>query len=307
MPSLNFCATLNNYTPWELAHLKNEKDCIQYFLAGFETAPTTGTPHLQIYFQLKKQVRITTMHGWDGWGRMSKIQPCKGDDQENYDYCTKGGNFFEYGERKPHKGKGHRTDLDELQQAIKDGKTYDEICEEHFNHAIRYHKFIKERVQARDAAMVLDSLRKEYNNASLLPWQEEIKAIVQGPVDPRKVHWYWEKNGNVGKTWITKYLAVHEDVCFLDGGKKADLAHTYSKSKAKNVIFNLSRTIQKEGEYCPMDGMYAFIENLKDGMIFSPKFDSGTFLTMGSTVIIFANFAPNQSKLSQDRWVIREL
>jgi hypothetical protein len=49
------------------------------------------------------------------------------------------------------------------------------------------------------------------------------------------VVWYWEKDGNVGKTWVTKYLAVMEDVCFLDGGKKVDLAHTYSKSKAKSV------------------------------------------------------------------------
>jgi hypothetical protein len=79
----------------------------------------------------------------------------------------------------------------------------------------------------------------------------EVRAIVTGPIDPRKVHWYWEKNGNVGKTWITKYLAVHEDVCFLS--------------------------------------------------------DSGSFLTMGSNVIIFANFAPNQSKISSDRWIIREI
>jgi hypothetical protein len=137
--------------------------------------------------------------------------------------------------------------------------------------------------------------------------KEEIKNLVQGPVDPRKVHWFWEKEGNISKTWITKYLAVHEDACFLDGGKKSDLAHTYSKSKAKCVMFNLSRTIQKEGDYCPMDAMYAFIENVKDGMIISPKFDLRTFLTMGSTVIIFANFALNQTKLSRDRWVIREL
>ncbi len=70
------------------------------------------------------------------------------------------------------------------------GTTRDHLCDTK----------IKERIQARDAAKVLDSLREEYKNASLLPWQEEVRAIVTGPIDPRKVHWYWEKNGNVGKT-----------------------------------------------------------------------------------------------------------
>jgi hypothetical protein len=154
MPSLNFCGTLNNYTEDDLAHLKNERSEVQYFLAGFETAPTTGTPHLQIYFQLNKQVRITTMHKWPGWSRISKIQLCKGDDVQNYNYCTKGGSYFEYGTRLPHKGQGHRSDLEDLQKAIQEGKTYDEICEEHFNHAIKYHKFIKERTQARDSKKV---------------------------------------------------------------------------------------------------------------------------------------------------------
>jgi hypothetical protein len=42
-------------------------------------------------------VRITSMHKWAGWERISKIQPCKGDDVENYNYCTKSVSFFEYG------------------------------------------------------------------------------------------------------------------------------------------------------------------------------------------------------------------
>ena len=111
------------------------------------------------------------MHKCDGWDRISKIQLGLGDHQENYDYCTKGGSFFEYGTRLPHKGKGNRTDLDNLKDDIGKGMTYDEICDKHFNHTIKYHKFIKERVQARDSKKVLDSLREDSANASLLPWQ----------------------------------------------------------------------------------------------------------------------------------------
>jgi len=307
MPSFNFCGTLNNYKPEEVAHLKNGRSEVKYFLAGFELAPSTGTPHLQIYFQLSRRVKITTMHNWPGWERISKIQPCVGSDEDNYVYCTKSTNFFEFGTREAHKGRGNRTDLDDLKDDIAKGMTYDEICEAHFQHAIKYHVFIKERIQALAASTVRGALKQGYEGCSLRPWQQEIMDIAQGEIHPRTVHWFWEREGNVGKTWITKYLAVQEDVQFMDGGKKGDLAHVYSKSRARTVVFNLSRTIQKDVGYDPMDGVYAFVENLKDGMIYSPKFDSGTFLTMGSNVIIFANFAPDQRKLSRDRWNIREI
>ncbi len=47
--------TLNNYTDVEVDGLKKEKVFFSFLLFGKEVAPTTGTPHLQGYFELPKK------------------------------------------------------------------------------------------------------------------------------------------------------------------------------------------------------------------------------------------------------------
>jgi len=46
---------------------------------------------------------------------------------------------------------------------------------------------------------------------------------------------------------------------------------------------------------------------LKDGVVFSGKYEGGARLFPPPHVIIFANFLPDFTKLSADRWVIRTL
>ncbi len=47
--------TLNNYTEIELGGLQSEEIYFSFILFGKEIAPTTGTPHLQGYFELPKK------------------------------------------------------------------------------------------------------------------------------------------------------------------------------------------------------------------------------------------------------------
>ncbi len=54
--SRKWCATFNNYTPEEYKYLVNEAEKFQYIIVGKETAPTTGTPHLQIYIEPGEKV-----------------------------------------------------------------------------------------------------------------------------------------------------------------------------------------------------------------------------------------------------------
>ncbi len=54
-----------------------------------------GTSHLQIYFQLANQAKITTIKNWGGpWSRIH-FESARGTDEEAADYCKKEGNFFE--------------------------------------------------------------------------------------------------------------------------------------------------------------------------------------------------------------------
>lgn len=306
MPVLAYCATLNNYSPEDVAVLRTPNSRLAYIIVGHEVGEQ-GTPHLQIYFQLEKQTKLTTIKNWGGpWARMH-LEAARGKPEQAADYCKKENNFFELGTMKTSQ-QGKRNDLEELQKAIREGKSYDEVCEEHFDTAAKFHKFIRERIQARDTQKELDSLKEEFASASLRPWQERLLDVVHENPSPRKIHWIWEEIGNVGKSWMAKYLMAMENAVLLTPGKKADMAYIFSKNPSKVVIFDLSRTTAPtDGKEHYLDGVYSLAEDIKNGMVTSYKYDSANVLTTGSHVIFFANFAPDMTKWSQDRYLITRL
>jgi len=52
---------------------------------------------------------------------------------------------------------------------------------------------------------------------------------------------------------------------------------------------------------------YKAIESIKNGMIYSPKYEGGYKLFNSPHIIVFANQAPQQERLSSDRWVITQI
>lgn len=281
---------------------------ITYIVYGKEIGEEKQKLHLQGYLQ-SNQKNKARFHSKLGIYVVPQQAP-KAIDAINY--CKKDGDFFEAGvpdnNLKGMKKKGQRSDLDTLREAIERGESYDDICQTHFSEAAKYGRFIKERIQVRDSQKELDLLRSELANASLRPWQSAVVDIVEEDPNPRAIHWIWEARGNTGKSWMTKYLAAMYNACILTGGKKVDMAHIYSKNPSKVVVFDLSRTTEPaEGREHFLDGIYSLAEDLKNGMITSTKYDSSTILTRGCHVIFFANFAPDMTKWSQDRYMIKEI
>ncbi|AIF76267.1 Rep [Pollentivirus pleritis] len=91
----NFVFTLNNYTEDEYNFIKNFEQA-QYIIIGKETG-AQGTPHLQGYMELKKQVRFNTVKSV--FPRMH-IEPRRGTQKQAVDYCKKEKNFIEVGKAK---------------------------------------------------------------------------------------------------------------------------------------------------------------------------------------------------------------
>jgi len=92
---------------------------------------------------------------------------------------------------------------------------------------------------------------------------------------------------------------MHKAIVFTHG-KVADLAHAYKYEPV--VVFDLSRTQADK-----LDAVYMAIENFKNGRIFSPKYDSHNKVFASTHVVVFANYPPDRSKLSEDRWKVVEL
>lgn len=138
------------------------------------------------------------------------------------------------------------------------------------------------------------------------PWQKEILEIIETEPDDRTIYWYWSDAGNIGKTTFTKYLCVKHDACLLSG-KGADVrngAMTWKKDKGAYpdvCVFPIPRSFNSD--YLSYEAM----ENIKDALFYSGKYEGGTVADPCPHLFVFANFPPDEEKMSADRWVIRNL
>lgn len=132
-------------------------------------------------------------------------------------------------------------------------------------------------------------------------WQLDVLHIIESEPDERTIHWFWEPNGGVGKTQLCKYLVVKHDALMLTG-KSNDMYHMIANNPNKRtlILIDVPRSTQ---DYIN----YGAIEQIKNGLIFSGKYESCQLVFNCPHVIVFANEPPDTSKMSRDRWNIREI
>lgn len=133
-------------------------------------------------------------------------------------------------------------------------------------------------------------------------WQEICLNIIKNPVpDPRAVHWFYEEKGNTGKSLLARHLVL-EYGALLVSGKAADIkfAFTKMKIKPKIVIIDIPRSYANYFTY-------TIIEELKNGLFFSGKYEGEMVVFNTPHVIVFSNSEPNYDELSEDRWDIHPI
>lgn len=134
-------------------------------------------------------------------------------------------------------------------------------------------------------------------------WQNEVMELCASDPDDRKIHWYWEDTGNVGKTTLAKHLVLKHDAIVLSG-RAADCKYTVcswiesNKRFPKVIIFHYTRSNEQYVSY-------EAIEAIKDGMFMNSKYECKMVVYDPPTVIVMANFEPHLDAMSHDRWVIR--
>lgn len=137
-------------------------------------------------------------------------------------------------------------------------------------------------------------------------WQIDVKKIMEKPIDNRSIEWFWEPTGNVGKSDIVRWLVVEHNA-MICAGKAADMKYqilNHFKMTGEvtwNVVFDVPRSMEK---YLSYSG----IEEIKNGLFASSKYESGTYTGPRPRVFVFANFAPEPGlEMSADRFNIRRI
>lgn len=122
-----------------------------YLICGAETCPKTGKFHWQCYAEFNIKVTRSQLQNKLCRKVLVHCEGAKGSPEDNYNYCRKlkedkpNEVWFEYGERMEwNVGKGKRTDLETVRDAIVDGASYHEILFEYPSVGARCPNWVRE-------------------------------------------------------------------------------------------------------------------------------------------------------------------
>lgn len=142
--------------------------------------------------------------------------------------------------------------------------------------------------------------------ADMDSWQSDILKLLEEVPDKRTVHWFWEEVGGIGKTEFCKYLVVNHKDCVYVNGKNTDMKFAIVKFVEKHKRGPKILLCDFPRDYRNFVS-YVGIEELKNGIFFSGKYESCMCLYNTPHILCFANFPPEKFKLSKDRWNIKNI
>lgn len=300
--STSWCFTINNPTPDDDDRLLTLSTQVRYLIYAYEQGES-GTPHWQGYVVFATNQRTAAV------SRLlprAHLQIARGDSEQNRVYVTKPNKdangvdvpkppetIHEFGEQPPVRGQAKTAETVRfrdwvLASAAKPSPS--DVAREFptlFLRSGRTQSFI-------DALWELPPTPTEL---PYRPYQQALADRLDAAPDPRKIVFIVDPAGNKGKSWFAnKYFRSRpSDVQLLSAGKRDDLAFAIDERKSV-FLFDLPRSTSEFLQY-------SILEQLKNGIIFSNKYESRvkTLSVETAHVVVFMNEYPDTSKLSKDR------
>ncbi len=272
-------------------NLKTKFEQIRFIFGGHEICPGTKRKHVQGWIQFEKPQRFSQVKKIL---TQANFRICKGNEQHQMDYCGKGGKTFQFG---TYKIQGQQTALADAYEMLKNGTPMIEVAEKYKGLYIRCHSALEKIAKMYKDQNAKANLTTWAQSKNLHEWQADVVTDLLEQ-DDREVMWITDKTGNKGKSFLAKYLVGKHNAFYVRNGKSGDISYSYNYQEL--VVFDFTRSQEERINY-------SIIEAFKDGMLFSPKYESTTKIFKPAKVIVFANFSPNEDELSADRWNIIDI
>lgn len=143
-------------------------------------------------------------------------------------------------------------------------------------------------------------LEEEYGNVTWYEWQQNILDIIEQKPDNRSIYIIIDKEGNKGKSFLCKYIAIKYKGVLICEGKKNDIFNQIKSMMdecitPKIVLVDVPRSSKDFLNY-------GTIECIKNGLIYSGKYEGGKCVFKCPHVFIFMNECPTWGSMSMDRW-----
>ena len=301
-----WCFTINNYDeeePWRKVEELAEQKTLKYLVAGREVAPTTGTRHLQGYLEYFscRSFNGVTRHIFSIFGGNPHIEVTHSSLNDNYTYCTKEDNdpFVYKGTKKDNNTNVEHAAIAEMaEMAAKQGT---EAAKNAYGMDYYVSKAaVDKAANAVRSDLALAVLKEKYESATLKPWQDVVMKMLELQGE-REILFVIDEQGNQGKTWLTQYITLTKDGQCFDSTNKKDVAYALNPER-KIFVFDMTRATEPKMSL-------QILESIKNGVVFSGKYESGTKIVAGAKVIVMANSftEAHEAQLSRDRFMILHL
>lgn len=286
MAARRWVFTLNNPATDDLPPAPYER-----YVSWQRERGASGTPHLQGYLECSRPVRLAALKAWLAGAH---FEQARGSRDSAREYTRKEESReagpFERGTWSAG-GQGSRSDLeDAINVAISDGLR--RAAELYPGAVAKFSRGIQEVCRLRE---------EEPEDKKFEPraWQSKVLGWLKEDPDDRHIIWVADSQGNKGKSRLCRHLCIEHGAILLEG-KVQDMAYAYNRQRI--VCFDITR-----GQAEMSDHIYSFAEKLKNGMIFSTKYESCSKVFSPPHVIIFANVFPKDGLWSLDRVRVLDL
>lgn len=185
----SYCFTLNNHTFEEMSYMLDNISA-KYWCFGFEVGEQ-GTPHMQGYIQFHNPKEFSVVKALIP---RAHIEPARGTPASNIDYCSKDGEFYEFGDRPTEGGSPPKKTWEELQKVMLNPK--DNITT--YNHYRKvYDSIVQHDIQHRETETKFYVIRSEYDAITEVQEYfddipdlvviEKLEDLADYPLDPKNI------------------------------------------------------------------------------------------------------------------------
>lgn len=259
----------------------------QYLILQLEECPDSGRLHYQGYVQCKTKSRPTRVKSILK-ANHAHLEIRRGTPEQARDYCKKEESRvdgpWEYGEFKPSRGRGTRTDVRDFVDFLRRPETTEEMVMDQMGPMVL--RFTRWR-----------ELWRHYHPPSfqmeeivLRPWQVGLMETLNGPWQRRKIYWIWSQASGTGKTTFSNYVFLRLKCLLTQDFNWSNLVYAVPTG-LKVLWFNLPY------DAVVNETVLTTLEKASDGgPVFSTKYES-VQKVLCAHVVVTSNFEPPFERL----------